>query len=181
MLGFYKTHPEREDLSLRGEALIGLAHILSRRGQSDKAAETYEQVRKIKPDRAYDNYYLAWLLANSEEPKFRDPVRALQFAKKAVDLAPQDRIYWLMLGEAQYRAGDWKAASEALDKSTALGQSGDAYTWFFRAMTHWQLDQKPEARQCYDKAVEWMEKNAKNNKDLRRFKAEAEKLLAGDS
>jgi hypothetical protein len=44
-------------------------------------------------------------------------------------------------------------------------------------MAHWRLDEREKARQWYDKAVEWMEKNQPNDEDLRRFRTEAEELL----
>ena len=45
-------------------------------------------------------------------------------------------------------------------------------------MAHWQLDEKDEARQWYEQAVEWMEKNNQQHEDLKRFRDEAAKLLA---
>jgi uncharacterized protein HemY len=85
------------------------------------------------------------------------------------------------LGVALYRAGDWKAAIDALHKSQELKASlripGDSFDLFFLAMSHWQLDQTEEARQCYEKAVAWMEKNQPRNEELRRFRAEAEGVL----
>ncbi len=47
-------------------------------------------------------------------------------------------------------------------------------------MSNWQLGQQDQARQCYDRAVEWMEKGQTWQTDveqLRRFRAEAEELL----
>jgi hypothetical protein len=44
-------------------------------------------------------------------------------------------------------------------------------------MAHWQLSNKNEARQWYDKGVAWMEKN-QHPEDLLRFGAEAAELLA---
>ena len=83
-----------------------------------------------------------------------------------------------MLGWAQYRAGEWKASVEALEKSCALDAKGcDAYQWFFLAMAHWQLGEKEKAREWYDRAVQWMAANGKDNADLIRFRAEAEELM----
>ena len=56
----------------------------------------------------------------------------------------------------------------------------DAIDWFFLAMSNWQLGQHDEARQCYDRAVQVMEKEtdvAGLMEQLRRFRAEAEELL----
>ena len=86
--------------------------------------------------------------------------------------------YCNTLGTALYRAGDWKAAIETLERADQLqgGKrlSGNA---FFLAMAHWQLGNKDEARKWYDRAVEWMDKNQPKNEELRRFRAEAAELL----
>jgi len=108
----------------------------------------------------------------------RDPPRAVELAKKAVDLAPNEGTNWNTLGVAQYRAGDWNDAIEALQKSEEL--SPDRYfsfNAFFLGLAHWQLDEKDEARKWYDQAVQWMEKNQPQDEDLKRFRAEAEELL----
>ena len=109
--------------------------------------------------------------------ELRDPDRAVELAKKAVELEPKEGTYWNTLGVAHYRAGDWKAAIEALTKSMELRNGGDSFDWFFLAMAHWQLGDKPQARSWYDKAVAWMEKNQPKNEELIRFRAEAAALL----
>ena len=78
---------------------------------------------------------------------------------------------------AHYRAGEWKAAIVALEKSMALRKGGDSFDWFFLAMAHWQLGEKEEARKWYDRAVVWMDKNRPKDEELRRFREEAAKLL----
>ncbi|MEX0679483.1 MAG: protein kinase [Pirellulales bacterium] len=95
----------------------------------------------------------------------------------AIELAPQDGYFRNTLGVAQYRAGNWKAAIEALEKSMELRDGGDAFDWFFLAMASWQLDHKDDARQWHGKAVEWMDKNQPENEELRRFRIEAAELL----
>jgi tetratricopeptide (TPR) repeat protein len=119
---------------------------------------------------------LAWLLATHADPKVRDPRRAVELAKKAVELAPQVGTYWNTLGTALYRVGDWQSALVALEKSIEI-QKGNGWDWFFLAMAHWQLGHKDEARQAYDRAVRWMNANQPRNDELRRFGAEAAKLL----
>jgi tetratricopeptide (TPR) repeat protein len=92
--------------------------------------------------------------------------------------------YWNTLGVAHYRAGDWKAAIAALDKSRDLKKGGDADTWLFLAMAQRKLGNHDEARKWYDRAVGWLEKNkaalAKDKaqaEQLRRFHREAEEVL----
>jgi tetratricopeptide (TPR) repeat protein len=107
----------------------------------------------------------------------RNPRRAVELASKAVELEPKQGMYRNTLGAAHCRAGEWPAAIEALNKSMELRQGGDAFDWYFLAMAEWQRGNKDEARKWYDKAVEWAEKNAKDNEELKRFSAEASALL----
>jgi hypothetical protein len=58
-----------------------------------------------------------------------------------------------------------------------LRAGGDSSVWFCLAMAHWQLDGRDEARQWYGKAVEWMAKNNRKDEELRRYRAEATRLL----
>lgn len=44
-------------------------------------------------------------------------------------------------------------------------------------MAHWQLGEKDKAREWYDKAVQWMDKNKPQDEELKRFRSEAEELL----
>src|SRR5262249_22089469 len=127
---------------------------------------------------------LAWLLATCPDEKRRDPNRAVDLAKKAVELAPKEGAYWNTLGVAHYRAGDWKAAIAALDKSRELRTGGDVFDFFFLAMAHHKLGNQDEARKYYDRAVEWLDKNKgalekdkTQTDELRRLRSEAEELL----
>jgi uncharacterized protein HemY len=95
-----------------------------------------------------------------------------------VELSPQSAICWSTLGSAYYRAGDWKAANTALDKSMELSKGGEPETWFFLAMACWKLDDKEEARRWYDMAVERANRDSPEDTDLLRFRAEAAALLA---
>lgn len=83
-----------------------------------------------------------------------------------------------MLGRARFRTDDWQGSITALEKSVALGKDGgDSFQWFFLAMAHWQLGDKASARKWYVQAVDWMGKNAPNDKYPLRFRAEADELM----
>jgi len=153
---------------------LGLA--LAAKGLCPEAIAEFRKVTEMKPDFAEAYNCLAWLLATHSNPQVRDPDGAVHWAKKAVELAPNGGN-WNTLGVAHYRAGAWKAALAALEKSVELRQGGDSFDWFFLAMCHEKLGDKEKARQWYDKAVEWMDKNWPQNDDLRRFRTEAAELL----
>src|SRR5205085_6368163 len=107
------------------------------------------------------------------DPNFRDPKLDVELAMKAVELDPTNPACPSTLGAAQYRAGDWKAAITALEKSLELRKGGDATEWFFLAMAHWQLGEIEEARKWYDRAIAWMDKNNPKDEELRCFRDEA--------
>jgi len=111
--------------------------------------------------------------------KSRNSARALEMAKKAVALSPTES-YWLTLGWACYRTGNWKAALEAAEKAMPLRNGGDCADWFLLAMVHWKLGDKEEARRWYQRADRWMEKNSHPDwphPDWPHFHTEAAALL----
>jgi tetratricopeptide (TPR) repeat protein len=129
------------------------------------------------PDTVSSMNAVAWLLATAPDPKLRNTGRALELAKKAVELAPQNGDYLNTLGVARYRVGDWEGAVGALTKSMEARGDGDAMDWFFLALAHWRLGRKDEGRAWYERAVQWTEKNRPQDEELSRFRAEAASLL----
>ncbi len=160
------------------------AAAYERLGQHDQAIADCSKAIELNPNDALANNALAWLLATCPDSKVRDPVRAVALAKRAVELAPGTGNFWNTQGVAHYRAGDWKAARAALEKSMNLRAGGDAFDFLFLAMAHRKLGNQDEARKCYDQAVRWLEENHKTLKqdpqyaeELRRFRSEAEEVL----
>jgi tetratricopeptide (TPR) repeat protein/serine/threonine protein kinase len=154
----------------RGMALGGLGRFV-------EADAEYRTALHLQPSDAKVHNEAAWFLASCPDAKVRDPKRAVELAKKAVALAPKEGTYWNTLGVAHYRAGEWQPAVGALKRSMNLPKGGDSFDWFFLAMAHWQLGEKDQARQWYDRAVQWMDKNRPKDEELRRFRAEAAELL----
>jgi tetratricopeptide (TPR) repeat protein len=101
-----------------------------------------------------------------------------------VGAGPRTGAFWNTLGVARYRAGEYKAAVEALYRAAELRQGGDAYEWLFLAMAHHKLDHPEETKKWYDRAARWLDenkealaKNALQADELRRFRAEADEVL----
>src|SRR5262249_37601137 len=67
---------------------------------------------------------LAWSLVASPSPDQRDPRRAISLIQPAIEATPENPSYHQTLGLAQYRAGDWKAAVAALEKTSAERRMG---------------------------------------------------------
>jgi uncharacterized protein HemY len=106
------------------------------------------------------------------------PDPAVDLARKAVTLCPERGDFWHALGAAQYRAGHWKAALEALQKARQIPPNKRRFNGFFLAMAYWQVGNQQEARRWYEQGVRWLlEDRTAPQKDRRRFQAEAARLL----
>ncbi len=171
----------------RSHFALGIA--LNNRGQWKEAESAFRQALDgsdtlfEQADPTYGTTYpasihneLAWMLVTCPDLKQRNPERAVESARKAVDLDPKGDN-WNTLGLAYYRAESWKEAVAALEKSMKLRDGGDAYDWFVLAMAHWKLDDKERARQWYDRAAQRMDQRKVANEELQRFRTEAADLL----
>jgi len=153
------------------------ARLYQALGFAKKALADFEQIVEIDPAEPTAHNDLAWFLGTALDASIRDPQRAVESARRAIQLGPGAGGYWNTLGVAQYRRGDWMAAIEALTKSTELSNGGDKNDWFFLAMAHWRLGDKSAARSWYDKAVRWTNKNGPKDAELSRIRGEAAALL----
>jgi len=170
-----------------GAAREELVSILTEQGKDAEIGDLYQNslaaladavVRGPKDLAAHVN--LAWLLTNCPVEKLRSPSRALAIATKAVEIDPGSEVAWQVLGWAHYRNREWKASIEALDRSIELQKDpkgGDSWQRFFLAMAHWHLGQREVARSWYQRAANWLEKNAPDHLEGKRFLAEAAQLL----
>jgi superkiller protein 3 len=144
--------------------------------KDDKSFAHFCKAIDLSPKGAEALNILAWALATSPDPSSRDGEKAVRLARKALELAPSDGALWNTLGAAHYRAGNYKEAVAALEKSLSL-QGDNGFDCFFLAMACWQLGEKAKARTWFGQAVQWMEKNQPSDEELGRFRAEAAELL----
>ncbi len=152
-----------------------LAKLLAEQGKADEAKGVLEQAREQNKNIPEVLNGLAWWMVKEPTPPAGDFDMGLQMAKQAVDKQPENGNYWNTLGVTHYRDGNWQAAITALDKSRELHRGGDSYDFFFLAMAHWQLGDKDQAREWYDKATAALPKT--KNEELGRIQDEAARLL----
>jgi serine/threonine protein kinase len=92
---------------------------------------------------------LADHLTTAPVAELRDPRRALEWARKAARLKPQDTMVQQSLGWALYRAGDWKGCIDALNKTSAPTTGSS-----FAAMAYWRLGDKAQALDMFHRDEE---------------------------
>jgi tetratricopeptide (TPR) repeat protein len=169
---------DRKNARLLAGTYLTLVSWLWEQGRPEDAAEPYRLAFETAPDDPGVNNDLAWFLATAAEPRLRKPAEAVRLARKAVDARPESGNFWNTLGAAYYRNGDDKAAVAALEKSMALRAGGDANDWFFLAMAYCGQGDRETARMWLDRAVAWTVRRMPRDDELRRFRAEAEEMLA---
>jgi tetratricopeptide (TPR) repeat protein len=157
-------------------AWVQRGKYLGAMGDLKGAWEAFERALQLGLRHAPIANDVAWVRATSPDPQLRNPAKAVSAARKAVAWAPEEGTFWNTLGVALFRNGEWNESVHALEKSMRLRAGGDAYDWFFVAMAKHKLEQD-DAREWHDKAVAWMEEHKPDDEELKRFRAETERLL----
>jgi WD40 repeat protein/tetratricopeptide (TPR) repeat protein len=159
-----------------GHAVAALVPVMRRLGRPERAILV--ESLDLPAGGPKDANNLVWSLVSFADVPPPVAARAASLMKAAVGRQPESPHMWNTLGAAHYRAGDWPAAIEALQKSRELnGTTSLGFDGFFLAMAHWRRGDREEARRWYDRSVAWMEENAPADEELRRFRAEAAALL----
>ncbi len=183
-------------------AHANLGFTLERQGKLDDAIACYRKSIELNPKYAWGHNALGrvltrkgWDLANHPDPKLRDPKRAIEASKEAVEVAPQSVLAWQYLGWVHYRAGNWKASIEALETSCKLQNPGDYGQWIVMSLAHGKLANEKElpeqeqarhqadARRWYDQSVKqigsrWSARpSSAFDQAIWDFRAEAAELL----
>jgi Zn-dependent protease with chaperone function len=104
-----------EDALLYG--LAGNLHL--EREEFTEALRAYEKAVVLNPNQPDILNNLAWLLATSEDPDTRDPLRALLLAQHAIGLKEAPHI-WDTLAEAFYANGRIEEAIQAEEKALSM-------------------------------------------------------------
>jgi tetratricopeptide (TPR) repeat protein/Tol biopolymer transport system component len=177
-----QQRPQNEEyLRIWADARNAIANLRVKQGKCKEAEQEYRRILQAAPLYRPALNDLAWLLATGADSSLHDPRQAIELAKKALSLSQEgigenDHItYRKTQGVAYYRNGDWKKAIKALEGN---GPSNRTWDDFFVAMAHWRLGDQDQAKQSFDRAIKWIDKQETLSAELQQFRAEAEKLLA---
>jgi WD40 repeat protein len=161
-----------------GLKLLGLDWDAPPYADPGQAAAAPLDVRIVDPTALNSR---AWHLVTGPAGQ-RDPERALKLIRQALDQEPDNPMYFNTLGVVLYRNRQYKEALAMLEKSLVAGEGEfDAFDLFFLAMCHAKLGDAAKAKDCFDRAVKWVEAQkdlqAQHVEELMAFRAEAEAAL----
>jgi len=151
-------------------------------GEYVKAVDLFRQAIRTDPGHAGAHNSLAWLLLTGPK-QLRDPKEALLLARKAIELAPEERTYDNTLGIALYRNDRFAEAARVLEKSLEHGEGMyDAFDLFFLAMCHHRFGKEDRAKDCLDRGRRRFEEHRselspRQLEELTEFEAEARAAL----
>ncbi len=138
---------------------------------------------KLDPNDLQACNNLAWFYATGPED-LRNPQEALPLAQRAVDKATNKWEFLNTLGVVFYRLGEFDKAISTLERSLREGNDqAAAFDLFFLAMCHARLGDSAKAKDCYDRAVKWIQEHQEQvtpewAEELKNFRAEADAVLA---
>ena len=121
-------------------ALTHLAALYEKQGAREKAAQLYEQIIKQNSANPKSLLNLARLYADH----LNNPAKALELARAAYKLAPNDVEIAHVLGRLVFGAGQFKWALTLLQQGDAR-QSADAGLLYDLALAHYSMGQASEA------------------------------------
>jgi len=168
------------------EVLLG--HLaptsVSREQKARQAIDRYRRDVEASPDDANACNSLAWAYL-AAPGALRDVKAALQFAEKAVRLAPGKAQYRNTLGAAHYKAGQYRDALETLRPNLERQADGVlGFDLYLLAMTYHRLGETMRGRDYYNRAIHWTKAgrslSAEHLEQLSWFREEAEALFGVD-
>jgi uncharacterized protein HemY len=145
--------------------------------KADMAKSLLQQAKEDSKDLPEVLNDLAWFMVMEPKLPVADFASALQMAKQAVDKNPENGNFWNTLGATHYRRREWQDAITALEKARELHGGGDGFDFIFLAMAHWQLGNKKQAQDWYQKAAASIEKAGPQKEELTRIQKEADQLM----
>jgi lipopolysaccharide biosynthesis regulator YciM len=156
--------------------LIAAAELQSRLGRDEEATTAWRSAIETAESVPQENWVyneIAWRLATNQA--FRDADRALEFARRARDLDPQNDRVLNTLGVAQYRAGKYRDAIDTLTRANIKIRQTKVlpYNLYVLAMCYWKCGEEQMARARLKEA----RRNNPTDEQLLRFRAEAEELI----
>src|SRR5258707_583245 len=85
---------------------VRLGVLYQELGRDKEAEKCFTKSVELAPENANSHNALAWFRVACMDKRLHDYKEGLSEARKAIELAPGNGMYWHTLGVAQYRSGD---------------------------------------------------------------------------
>jgi tetratricopeptide (TPR) repeat protein len=106
------------------DAYTGLGNAVLRKGLLHEAMANYEKALALAPEDPHSRINIAWVLATAPDASIRDGRKAVEFAKKAVELSnTNDPKFLRALAAAYAEAGQFSEAIEVTQRAKAVATS----------------------------------------------------------
>lgn len=137
------------------EALRLRAWVLSRMGRCKEANEDFTKIEKLSPNDAWSMQDKAWFLLTCPDESLQDPTKAMELAKKAIELTEgKDGVIYETIAEAYFRQGDALKAAETQRKAIELGSKkcpdGSCLKEMNQRLQKYEMAARPEVRNSYE-------------------------------
>jgi len=131
------------------------AWILSRMGKCRDAGEDFKMVETLSPNDAWSLQDKAWFLLTCPDETQQDSSKAMELAKKALELTQgKDGVVQETLAEAYFRQGDPVKAVEHQKKAIELGSrnclDGSCVQEMAQRLQKYEMAARPEVRNAYE-------------------------------
>jgi tetratricopeptide (TPR) repeat protein len=138
-----------------GDAYRLRVWILNRMGKCKEASEDIKKVEQLSPNNAWTIQDKAWFLLTCPDEKLQDPTKAMELAKKALELTGgKDGLVHETVAEAYFRQGDALKAAEHQKKAIELGSTvcpdGSCLKEMQQRLQKYELAGRQEVRSGYE-------------------------------
>jgi tetratricopeptide (TPR) repeat protein len=117
------------------------------------------------------------MLLECPEARFRDPARALVLLSDYQRADPDPGRPPILVGIAQLRLGDRRAAVASLTRGVELTGGGSPADWLYLAIAYAKMGDLAKGRVWYDQAATWLDKYQPANSGLQRLRSQATALF----
>lgn len=131
------------------------AWILSRMGKCKDASEDFQKIAKMGANDAWTLQDTAWFLLTCPDEKLQDSTKAMELAKKALDMkGTEDGVFQETMAEAYFKQGDPLKAVEHQKKAVEMGSKkcpdGSCLKEMKERLKKYELAARQEVRTAYE-------------------------------
>ena len=129
--------------------------ILNKQGKCKDAAEDIKKVEKLSPNDAWTLQDKAWFLLTCPDEKLQDPAKAMELAKKALELTNgKDGVIQETIAEAYFKQGEplkaWEHQKKAIELGSQKCPDGSCLKEMQQRLQKYELAARQEVRTGYE-------------------------------